>query len=242
MSGEAKRELVVRDVQSLVSASTGVAAGRMPVVARLMYDASASIRDNKPSLVEPLKGAATEFEIGLASNERNLLSRALFHRTVIEIDRRSFLEPSLWRASPMANFYVANGDRTSLDVVYYSEIKPLCERFEAQPDGVFHLLMVFTDGRNNGEDLAAKVRARMAHVVDLANTRCDGVLRTRIMVAYIGIGLSREEHLRNCTVRYGIPEQWFKWYPAGEDEVCKMGEEMSQSVSEFSDGNETRFW
>ena len=213
----------------------------LPMWVRMFYDGSASIRDNRPSLVEPMLGAAAEFEGLFAQNPENRLSRAIFHESILELDQGILTTPDDWLRRPMGNFYQANGSKTILDEVYYDEIKTLCQRHDEAEVEAIHMLLVFTDGRNNGRERAAKIRTRMQRVLELAR-RTGGVTRSRIVVAYIGIGLTEGTHLDICTTRYGIPREWFKWFPAGEVEVQQMGSKLSESMSDMSQTGDTVFW
>lgn len=214
---------------------------RLPVSGRLLYDGSASIRDNAPPLVNALRGAGEELELRLTAHPENRISRAVFHTDIFEILGGAFLEPEQIRAHPLGRFYTANGSSTCLDLVYATEAKSLLKRFLAQPNGLFHLTAVITDGRNTAKDLSAKAKRRVRRVVEAAEERCGGILSTRVMIAYVGIGLTEGIHLQTCVDRYGIPREWFRWYPAGEDEVGRMGSELSESFDDFTSGGETSF-
>lgn len=210
---------------------------------RRLVDASPSIQSSR--LVRSMVLANERIELAIATaNPRNRQSRAIFHNQHIDADRGQFLDAKGVNTYPFASFYEIGGtDReghnTYLDRYLNRELRSLISRYDAN-SSEYHILWVITDGYNNGPDRTGKICEKMGEVLARANL-CGGVLRSRLVVFYVGLGGSLHHHLEVASVRYKIPKEWVLWQEATEQGIDSVTQTSVTTFQRLAHGDESRF-
>ncbi len=205
----------------------------------MLLDASTSIRNL--GLIPTLIQKCTEFEEAQLEFSRNRVSRRIFHTAATELDGREFVSAQeIVEKRPFGHHY-RTGRGTYLDKFVCEESYALLTRFDKDDSSeTVHVLAVMTDGENRGPDYSSRIKTAMGEICKRAKA-CGGFAQSRIVVWYIGVGLTKEEHLRTARDRYGIPECWIKWVPATTDGVTEAGDALVCQTRILSGGGETRW-
>ena len=222
----------------------GLAQMARPVSARCLIDRTGSIKES--GLVVPISMAMQQFEARCAELPGAEVSRSVFDTEHVELDGgcEKFVAGSGILRAPFAAYYTGffaehEGSPTWLERYLNHEVQRLLNRFEADKAGErFHLLVVMTDGKNNGPERASSIHHYMSLVRQHAEA-CGGVAKSRIVVWYFGAGLTREAHVEAATRKYNIPAEWVFHVPATAEGVRAMGMRMTESVTQVYRGGHT---
>lgn len=209
---------------------------------RRVVDASPSIQSSR--LVEALVLANNKIEQAITTaNPLNRQSRALFHNEHLDVDRGLFLNAEQLGCHPFASLYRVGGtdpegNNTHLDRYLNRELRSLVSRYDANSEE-YHILWVITDGFNNGPDRTAKIQEKLREVVIRAK-HCGGVLHSRLIVFYVGLGGDRDHHHVVASVRYGIPQEWVLWEEATQRGVHSATDTSVTTFQRLARGDESR--
>ena len=218
-------------LNGLVLHSAMALAGRSrPLDIRTLVDATGSIAEK--NLTEVVGEAMTGFERSMAALDDTRLSRTTFNTEQLWHDGEAEKFPRAVKVvkRPFKGFYLPGG-MTHLDRYLSREVQLLLNRYEADRDGDrIHLLMVMTDGLNTGPDRHAMVQHYMEFVRQYAE-RCGGILGSRILVWYAGVGLTHDEHIQAATERYFSPREWVLHVPANVQGVSNMGSALVEAAT-----------
>lgn len=207
-----------------------LAKGKLPLRARMLIDYSASVAQSK--LEEAMVKAVDGITADLARFPKNLISRAMFAHDLVEVDGFDWVSP---KDVTIAGSYVADGELTLLDNFLLKELNRQAAR--ATPEsGYIDVLLVATDGRNNGPEQTARIQQYTTALVTRA-AREGGFAKASAAVWYWGIGLSQAHH-RLQAKRYGIPDEWITWSDAIVEEVQYTSSGIGASMAEISEMGE----
>lgn len=205
-----------------------LAKGTRPIRARLLIDGSGSIRQQH--LEEAMIAAVNSIQNGLKPFPSNRICRAIFDSEVRELDGFEFWHPA--EVSPFGEGYEAIGSGTYLDEFTVKELNRLLARANAA-SGYIDVLLLVTDGKNNGPIHTARIR-EFTHRVLLNAARTGGLDNAAAAVWYWGIGLDTAHHFEQARDRYGLPIEWITWTDADVAEIEWTGRQIGEALGSMS--------